>query len=200
MRFGYLITRAAVLGVLLATAGTAQAATSLGFDFNATNPYRISVSNSSIPYAIRYAAKTFSGATTPYTMTLSFLLAPEGRYCGQLPPGAPLPSYCLQNWFSQTYTFNALAAAGTTALSGAVGSSAAPLAVEVTFRTSSDETFRVADFAMRSGWNDTDAVLDLAGPAQTLPEPATWGMLLVGFGAIGSVLRSRRQRRAPVFA
>lgn len=61
-------------------------------------------------------------------------------------------------------------------------------------------TLRVTDFGMWSDANDPARVLDLAGPAQTLPEPATWGMLLVGFGAIGSVLRSRRQRRAPTFA
>ena len=201
MRFGHLVTRATVLGMLLASAGTARAATSLSFDFNAANPYRLSVPNSDVPYAMRYAAKTVSGAAaTPYTMTLSFLLAPEGRACGQLPPGAPLPSYCQPNWFSQTYAFDAVAGLATTDFAGAVGSFSAPLKFDVTFRTTSRETFRVTDFGMWSDVNDTARVLDLAGPAQTLPEPATWGMLLVGFGAIGSVLRSRRQRRAPVFA
>lgn len=33
-----------------------------------------------------------------------------------------------------------------------------------------------------------------AGAASAVPEPATWGMMLVGFGALGGVLRRERRR------
>jgi hypothetical protein len=33
----------------------------------------------------------------------------------------------------------------------------------------------------------------VTGGGNTVPEPATWGLMLVGFGAIGAALRSRRR-------
>lgn len=33
-----------------------------------------------------------------------------------------------------------------------------------------------------------------------VPEPATWGLLILGFGATGQALRARRRRAAPVTA
>ncbi len=33
-----------------------------------------------------------------------------------------------------------------------------------------------------------------------VPEPATWAMMLLGFGMVGGVSRARRRRPAPAFA
>lgn len=41
--------------------------------------------------------------------------------------------------------------------------------------------------------NEFRAVFDVTAGAAGVPEPATWGMLLVGFGLIGGALRRRRQ-------
>jgi hypothetical protein len=39
---------------------------------------------------------------------------------------------------------------------------------------------------------------DFQFAAATVPEPATWGLMLVGFGGIGGLLRSSRRRTATV--
>ncbi|MEG3125916.1 PEPxxWA-CTERM sorting domain-containing protein [Sphingomonas sp. GB1N7] len=45
-----------------------------------------------------------------------------------------------------------------------------------------------------------------SGPAQitiaagTVPEPTTWGMMILGFGMIGAAVRSRKVRTAVTFA
>ncbi|MDP3870673.1 MAG: PEPxxWA-CTERM sorting domain-containing protein [Phenylobacterium sp.] len=41
----------------------------------------------------------------------------------------------------------------------------------------------------------SDAVLYFTG-GSVVPEPATWAMMIIGFGAAGSMLRSSRRRRA----
>ncbi|MBB5684945.1 hypothetical protein FHS49_000936 [Sphingobium boeckii] len=37
------------------------------------------------------------------------------------------------------------------------------------------------------------------GRAGAVPEPATWAMMLVGFGAVGGAMRSKSRKRAPSF-
>ncbi len=55
-------------------------------------------------------------------------------------------------------------------------------------------TFQVYDYGAVSGLR----VADLAGTA--VPEPATWAMMLVGFGGVASMARRRRSRGASVLA
>jgi hypothetical protein len=52
-----------------------------------------------------------------------------------------------------------------------------------------------------SGLPNVDAILDnfvITGPAPEVPEPATWAMMLLGFGAIGASLR--RSAKKPLLA
>ena len=44
------------------------------------------------------------------------------------------------------------------------------------------------------------ALLDNVSVTAAVPEPATWGMMIVGFGAVGASLRSRRRSGAAVAA
>lgn len=49
--------------------------------------------------------------------------------------------------------------------------------------------------------NGTPAILAASiGSIGVVPEPATWGMMVLGFGAIGGMLRSRRRRTTVTFA
>lgn len=40
----------------------------------------------------------------------------------------------------------------------------------------------------------------LTPQAAAVPEPASWGLMLVGFGAVGAALRSRRRTGKPVYS
>lgn len=42
-------------------------------------------------------------------------------------------------------------------------------------------------------WQPTAALPTLIGPALLAPEPASWGLMLMGFGAAGVMLRTRRR-------
>src|SRR5262249_8822057 len=59
--------------------------------------------------------------------------------------------------------------------------------------------FSATDKANSLGYTGNFSVTqEMAG---TVPEPATWAMLVLGFGGIGAMLRlARRQRHAPVTA
>ena len=46
------------------------------------------------------------------------------------------------------------------------------------------------------GWSNAVLIT----PTGAIPEPATWAMMLIGFGGIGASLRRRRSRRLPQFA
>ena len=48
------------------------------------------------------------------------------------------------------------------------------------------------------GTADINAVV--APTAGAVPEPATWGMMILGFGVIGAVSRNQRRRRSVAFA
>jgi len=49
---------------------------------------------------------------------------------------------------------------------------------------------------IKAGWNFTSFSNATFSAIAGVPEPATWAMFLLGFGAIGWTLRSRRQERA----
>ena len=56
-------------------------------------------------------------------------------------------------------------------------------------------TFQVDNFA-QSGGNPTGLNVEFTSSVAGVPEPATWAMMLVGFGGLGAAIRSRRSRAA----
>ena len=53
---------------------------------------------------------------------------------------------------------------------------------------------QITDFA------PDNALLAVSGVVTAVPEPATWAMMLLGFGAIGAAMRFRRDRRPQTLA
>jgi hypothetical protein len=47
---------------------------------------------------------------------------------------------------------------------------------------------------------DNVTIAAAAGPISAVPEPATWAMMIIGFGAVGSMVRTSRRRQAYAFA
>jgi hypothetical protein len=60
---------------------------------------------------------------------------------------------------------------------------------------SSSPTFKTGTFSLtRRGLGVGTGVLTIAGQAPAIPEPASWALMIAGFGLVGSALR----RRAPL--
>ena len=59
----------------------------------------------------------------------------------------------------------------------------------VLFNESGPTAFQV------SGLTVTAAALDVVPPTGAVPEPATWAMLVIGFGLVGATMRSRKPAR-----
>ena len=57
-------------------------------------------------------------------------------------------------------------------------------------------TFSFTDLA----GNRTGATLTISAVAAAVPEPATWAMMLVGFGMMGATMRYRRRSTTTVYA
>jgi hypothetical protein len=54
-------------------------------------------------------------------------------------------------------------------------------------------TFKLGTFDL-----EHEASVTISGPPVAAPEPASWGLMLLGFGGLGGVLRRRRTDAAPI--
>jgi hypothetical protein len=109
--------------------------------------------------------------------------------------------------FSQDFTFNLLA--GSSYYVGIISDSA--LNVGFTFPeitvsqnglTATGDNSNYVSFASPGlfGTGGGSINLVLRGTQGAVPEPATWAMMMIGFGAIGISMRHRRQRRSVALA
>jgi hypothetical protein len=61
----------------------------------------------------------------------------------------------------------------------------------------SNPIFNLGTFNLSGGFTAGPATLTITqAPVAAVPEPSTWAMMLLGFGAIGASMRHRRQRGA----
>jgi hypothetical protein len=62
--------------------------------------------------------------------------------------------------------------------------------------TTAAPTFTLGSFEMTNAFGAPLATLTIAEASAGIPEPATWAMLIAGFGLVGTGLRRRRQHVA----
>ncbi|MGZ3371658.1 MAG: PEPxxWA-CTERM sorting domain-containing protein, partial [Caulobacteraceae bacterium] len=64
-----------------------------------------------------------------------------------------------------------------------------------TYEDANDRVFTITSLSDPSHQN-----FAIGWPVQGVPEPATWAMMLVGFGGLGAMLRQRKARAAAATA
>lgn len=64
-----------------------------------------------------------------------------------------------------------------------------------TFNANEDNTYRAV---LSSSGNSVTAFARIGAGAPAVPEPATWAMMLVGFGGMGAAMRRNRRKSATV--
>ena len=82
--------------------------------------------------------------------------------------------------------------APTVTLNGTIGSSAAFATSSYSFRAVNAGTIKLA-FGTSSGDNIGPLLDNVSLSVGAIPEPATWAMMIMGFGLIGGALRSRKR-------
>ena len=134
----------------------------------------------------------------------SSLLSFDAAYVSatNLPPMA-IPAYLslvafyADGSFSEaSFALGAIGAGGTTSFNSyhADFAAGADFFLAIGYRCNSD-TGRCTAFDTNEGQFALDnIVFENVGPGATVPEPATWAMLLLGFGGVGTMLRRQRNR------
>lgn len=157
------------------------------------------------------AASTITGVTP------AVLTPPASALFGAVLSGTPGTSTAIDD----TFTFNLIGAGvangqvSTVLLEGAQDVNFSSITLDGLYsfvKTSNDpgpETWTLNPVAIGDGMHTIVVLGTLLGTTgsysgtlnvQAVPEPATWAMMLLGFGAIGLSFRSRRRRAQSTFA
>lgn len=64
--------------------------------------------------------------------------------------------------------------------------------------TEANPTFKTGTFALTDDQGAGSYTLNIASAIGTVPEPATWGMMILGMGAVGFAMRRRQKVRTSV--
>lgn len=169
-----------VLGMLSGSALLAFAtpAHAVVLDFTLTGDYTASWQLDSSPvvsgdsadgFVVWNVLGSFPGATFPYTSDISFYFA------------SALGGLSIDDPFVDPTgdPVNLLAADGPQLFTG----------------TATNPTFSLGTFALTENGGRGTYSLTIAAAPPAVPEPATWAMMVLGFGAIGVAMRAKTRRR-----
>lgn len=132
------------------------------------------VSFASFSPVIPFSMLSLSGAPADFTISFNGYITADARYCLRFPPGMEPPDcHAAIDPISMNQSYTA-----TSALTRE--------SFVLPFGLSSGEN-GVMHFSATSGGS---VFLDIAG-AQAVPEPASWALMIGGFGLAGAVLRRR---------
>jgi hypothetical protein len=98
-----------------------------------------------------------------------------------------IPTYLNGMLYSSNINFSSLSSGGGVGSSLGVG----PQGPQLYIGSESAPTILIGNYALSDGtaWNLS---ISAANISPTVPEPATWGMMLVGFGLVGGAMRRGR--------
>jgi len=147
------------------------------------------------------------------TSANGYPIAPSGPWLGDNSTSAwigPVGDSALDGdygWYVYHTTFNVTAAPSSASITGRFSADDfAYLALNDSFSWYANDFYNFYDFSLNSGFVQGENTLDFwvynyGGPTglrvemtgSQAPEPASWALMLGGFGAIGGALRSRRK-------
>lgn len=125
------------------------------------------------------------------SVTISSTLNAIGLYLGSA-DGARIFGYTVNG---TTGTFTALSSTNN---GGKFIGFADTSPISVTFNTSSGRELDIVSYVTTA--NPADIPPAITPPTAAVPEPATWAMVIAGFGLIGGVMRRRRHQVAVRYA
>jgi len=144
------------------------------FIFNPSNPRAMAGLND---------ANDYYGVTDTMTFTFSEPISAVGGIINWVPSNAPvtIAAYDASNNLIESLTLS----------SGGVN-----LETPDSFYGFSESTADIAKLTLTDGYVGVIGGLTLVGPNVPIPEPATWGLMLIGLFGLGATLRSRRSPSA----
>jgi len=170
-------------------AGSAQAATF--FDITSDQPFTVSSEFTDLnTYRWTAFIRGSEMATADFSIAFAWVIPAQLRYCSPYDPDPP--SYCFD--YPGEATFGGYIATNDPAPFEAtifVGATLPPPYGALTFATATEGVIiRFQALTMDEG-------MMRPFESRPLPEPATWAMMIVGFGLIGGMMR-RRQSAATI--
>ncbi len=185
---GNVVTEAASKGLVAKTTGIAQAFNSTVFNFNGTGNdfFRPEPTDNSAYFGV--------ARNSSLTLTSSVALSSVSAFLGSLDNYNVINFLGMNGELIQSFTGQQIFGAPL-AFPGGTTTNTNRRATFLT--TGSTQIFGVS-FTNNAGLGSFE--LDNVALTAAVPEPATWAMMLVGFGMIGAVSRYRRRHSAVTYA
>jgi hypothetical protein len=197
-------------GVSTLRANLALTGTQFAFDFNPTNTNLRIVSQDSTNYVFNFAQnRLIQGVNVAYAPNgapLAPAIVGAGYTFNDNDPATGTTLYVIDSRNDLLAIQNPATGVLTT-VGGIRADVSSTLSFDIATRGSSNTAFLYNDLRL-SSVNLTTGVASrigstdraLVGLTASIPEPATWAMMMIGFGAIGGAARSSRRQRKTVTA